>query len=190
MPIASGIVKTVNRSAGVSAKAGTPSCRVAAMIRPGVDRRREDIAPDVRTAIRNAYLAGRWPMYFYGRPGRGKTCAALCLLDVVGGFYFTLDRLAEAAFDPLDCEPWRAVGQAKLLVVDELGCRSRDTDREYQAIKRVADIRGRAPLVWVSNLAPRALADVFDDRIASRLACGAMIAFGGPDRRFATEGQA
>lgn len=36
-----------------------------------------------------------WPLFLYGPAGVGKTCAALCLLDLAGGEYFTADNLSD-----------------------------------------------------------------------------------------------
>lgn len=142
------------------------------------------VDPHVRDAIRAALRGRRWPLFLYGPAGTGKTCVGLLLCDQYGGRYFTIEHLADRAFHPDDCEPWRSMGTAPLIVLDELGCRNRDSDREYGAVKRAADLRGNRPLVWISNLAPGELVTTFDDRIASRVCCGARIAFTGADRRF------
>jgi DNA replication protein DnaC len=79
---------------------------------------------------------------------------------------------------------WRAVEQADLVVLDELCGRSKETELEYQAVKRLAGLRDLKPAIYVSNLPPEALRDTYDERIYSRLACGTVFKLDGKDRRF------
>lgn len=70
-----------------------------------------------------------------------------------------------------------------LLVVDELGCRDKVSDFHYETVKRAIDRRSGKPLVVISNLGPKDLAAVYDDRIVDRLWAGTVIEFSGKSRR-------
>lgn len=64
------------------------------------NRRREEIDQTVRKVIIEC-VAGRspWPLLLWGGPGRGKTCAALCLLDQTVGPYLTVPKLCQTIID-------------------------------------------------------------------------------------------
>jgi hypothetical protein len=159
------------------------------------------IPPPLRAAIR-ALVGGKspWPLLLHGPAGTGKTCAALALLDHGGGEYFTAWGLAEAAIQSQQgrmrrCdgagdgytvypdEFWRQVGEEPLVVLDELGCRERVSDHHYECVRRLLDERIGLPLVAISNLPLSRLAQVYDDRVASRLGAGTVVGLGGEDRR-------
>lgn len=139
-----------------------------------------------------------WPLFLHGPAGTGKTCAALCLLDLAGGHYWTAGELCEAliqaqqgayflAWDMMrPCSPfrlWQALGQTTLMVLDELGLRDKVSDFHYETVKRVLDVREGKPLVCLSNLTLAQLGRVYDDRVASRLGAGTVVGLDGDDRR-------
>ncbi len=173
-----------------------PTKRVMERVARSVDQ----IDSALREAIR-ALVAGqsRWPLFLHGPVGTGKTCAALCLLDYSEGDYFTVTSLCatviqsqqgrlewtnEARGGTIWPEQfWRGVSRAPLIVLDELGCRERPSDAHYDAVKQCVDERMGKPFVAISNHGPAALAKLYDDRIASRLACGTVIGLRGADRR-------
>lgn len=160
-------------------------------------RRPDLIDPDLKRTIR-ALCAGElpWPLFLWGPPGTGKTCAALLLLDHASGMYWTPDELAEdmilASKGQVHYESgrgvtpkalWREIGQRPLVVVDELGVRSKVGEWQYQCLKRLLDAREGKPLVGISNLNLKEIVQVYDDRIASRLAAGTVFHLAGKDRR-------
>ncbi len=133
-------------------------------------------------------LGGRlpWPAYVFGPAGVGKTCAALLVHDTVPeAFWADAELLAEHAYEQASW-PWRFASRANLVIVDEVGCRSRSSEREYLGVKRMADQCHRlgVPVLWVSNLTPEQLRQHFDDRVFSRLCCGTVIPVEGEDQRF------
>lgn len=170
------------------------------------------IAPEIRTGMREV-VAGRsrWPLVMLGPAGLGKTSAALCMLDVSRGtaVYETAATLTDtfrwAELGKLSGQQdspgrldfgWenstptaalllKRIEVASLVVVDELGCRDKVTDHHYETVKKVIDRRAGKPLVVVSNLAAKALAAVYDDRIVDRLWAGTVIEFAGKSRRLA-----
>ena len=137
-----------------------------------------------------------WPLVFWGPPGTGKTCAALCLLDRVGGKYFPvpelLEQITQAQFGKLhdalgervfSSEFWFRISRACLVVLDEVGCRERVSDAHYCAVKRVIDLRIGKPFIAISNLPLEELEKIYDGRIVSRLSAGMILEFSGQDRR-------
>ena len=78
---------------------------------------------------------------------------------------------------------WRRVGRAQLFVLDEIGARDRVSDFHYETVQRVLDDRMNKPTVCISNLPLAKVADLYDDRIASRLGAGLVRVLEGKDRR-------
>lgn len=138
----------------------------------------------------------RWPVVLAGRPGTGKTCALLAMLDrwQTGGRYYTgasafADRARAAMMgnDPSysEAELWDTMGRLGLLCIDELGGRDRMSDHEYRTILRLLDCREGKPTVIATNLTGEQIAAVYDQRILSRLLAGRVYRMGEIDRRVA-----
>lgn len=144
-----------------------------------------------------------WPLFLYGSVGTGKTAAALCFADCVQNATYTTvqglcdDVMAGKAIETedatvnyrlhLDDPPHDPSIRQSVSILDELGTRSKIGDLEYSAIKRFADHREfehRNVVVYVSNLTPEQLREVYDERIASRVLRGTWFHLAGPDRRF------
>jgi len=151
-----------------------------------IPRRLDLVALELRRVFRGLVSGElRWPLYLWGRVGTGKTLAALCLHDhVPEARYVTVERLADTVVAKDEGE-WGRLREHRLVVLDELGARQRDTDLHYTAIQRLADIREcrNRVAVYVSNLSVAKLAALYDDRIASRLSCGTRFELKGDDRR-------
>jgi chromosomal replication initiation ATPase DnaA len=146
-----------------------------------------------------AFGESPWPLFIHGPAGTGKTCAGLSLLDHAGGEYFTAASLCEKVIDAQQGRLawshegrsgtlwsemfWRKVGSEPLVVLDVLGCRDNVTDHGYETIKRLLDERQGMPLIAISNHPLEMLANIYDDRIASRLAAGTVVELAGSDRR-------
>lgn len=131
-----------------------------------------------------------WPLYLYGNVGRGKTAAALSLCDITTtACYWIAEGLAAffLSHSPaeIDGEVDVIAGKA-LAVLDELGVRANSGDLGRSVVQRFADARemhaGRVA-IYCSNLTPAELAEVYDDRIASRLCSGTIFELQGRDRR-------
>jgi len=164
---------------------------------PTIDRDVDEIAPRVRATIRQAVNGELpWPLVFVGPAGAGKSCAALCVFDRFGGWYLTVAELLEkillsqrgdlrtaSGHSWTATELWRDWSTASVAILDELGSRSTVSDFHYEQVKRAIDLRQERPLIVVSNHTIERIADLYDDRIASRLAGGTVIAFEGKDRR-------
>jgi DNA replication protein DnaC len=159
------------------------------MFKPDIPRQRDALKPEVRRMLGDLLAGERlWPLFLHGDAGRGKTCAALTLYDAVpGALYWTLDELMEYAYTA-SAWVWFYSQRARLVIVDEIGGRSTETDREYVTLKHMADIREHRPVIWISNLTPAELGETYDDRIHSRLTSGTVVELTGPDRRRASNG--
>lgn len=151
----------------------------------GIARDRDAIDPALRVKL-NGLLNGRlpWPFFLAGAAGRGKTCAALCVVDAVPGAVFsTAHQWRDAVYTSNDVL-WRIVApETSLLVVDEVGAARDDWDRERLALTRLADIRQYRPTIWISNHPPERIKQLFDERLYSRICSGTVRWQGGEDRR-------
>lgn len=158
---------------------------------PEKDRQLSLLSAQLRTLIRECVAGAQpWPLLLWGTPGTGKTCAGLVLLDYAGGMYFPAQTLANEIAAAYRNELrfsakaiWGEVAKTSLVVLDEIGARSKVTDHQYDCLKRVLDDREGKPLVCISNLDLESIAQVYDDRIASRLAAGTVGHVVGEDRR-------
>jgi DNA replication protein DnaC len=167
---------------------------------PRKPRRVNAIPEELRSKIRSL-VSGEspWPLTILGPAGTGKTCAALCLLDHASGEYHAAGDLCDLLIRAQDGrlswtreghgskiwpeDVWRTLERAALVVLDEIGTRERVSDFAYGVVKRVLDSREGRPLVCLSNLGMDRLAQVYDDRVASRLAAGTVVLLDGEDRR-------
>jgi hypothetical protein len=150
----------------------------------------------------------KWPLFIFGDPGTGKTCAALCFLDHSPGCYFTVPQLCDLKIDIqkgtaswLDLFPAgdlpacemhkqdlrRRIESAGLFVLDEIGCRENVSDHHYETVKDCLDWRHNKPAVFISNKELAAIAKVYDDRIADRLAEGTLFLLAGESKRRAAK---
>ncbi len=129
-----------------------------------------------------------WPLYLHGAVGTGKTAAALCLADMAEtAGYWHVESLCDQVMGS-GGDVWQTVEEKNLAILDELGTRERVTDLHYSSVKRFVDCRdlqGNKPAIYISNLDPKALADVYDARITSRVLRGTWFELAGEDRRLA-----
>lgn len=178
-----------------------------------------EIDERLRAAIRglvNGEL--EWPFFVTGLVGRGKSAAALCLVDYVAdSIYFRFTRLlkhfewarngnamiprflpASTSADekrivikeePMDDRKfWNYLMRSPLVVVDDIATRTGYSDPQYDQFYDLVEGRKLKPTVFVSNLALPELAKVFDERIASRIAAGTIFTLSGRDRRILRKG--
>jgi chromosomal replication initiation ATPase DnaA len=153
-----------------------------------VDRRLDRLDPKLLALMRRL-AAGEspWPLYLHGAPGRGKTCAALAMADVIETAMFTTcEDLTDGVMGDNATAMWESVRVKHLAILDELGARERMNDLHYSAVKRFADLReqhaGRVA-IYIGNVTPEELPGLYDDRLASRILCGMVYRLEGDDRR-------
>jgi len=163
-------------------------------IRRDIPHERAAMHPQLHQRMREVvYGQAPWPLLLLGGVGVGKTCAALCLLDVVyGGRVYMqtaelAQRIAAARCSDNPGSEWRFWEdweKAKLVCLDEMGERMTVSDSAYGAVKRAIDLRLGKPAIYISNLKMSELAEVFDARIVSRLGAGTRVEmWDWPDRR-------
>lgn len=179
-----------------------PCNRLADLIKlPLLDRQPGQIDKKLREHIRACITAeAPWPMFIYGNAGAGKTCAALCLIDFAGGVYLTAASLCAMTNEVREGRLWSPYGQGKnlnyqefwgcvegapVVVLDEIGGRDKVSDHHFEQVKEVIDRRSGKPLVVMSNHGLEKIAELYDERIASRLTEGTPFELRGEDRRCA-----
>ena len=177
--------------------APTPGLRPLSIVKkdvrllPELQRQWSQVDKAVIEAIRPVVMgSARWPILFHGDPGGGKSCAALCLADITEtAWYITVEELCDIVMGKGQIDSgtlWQRIAEKDLIVLDELGCRSGVGDLEFSAVKRVLDIRETRHhrcLVGISNVEPKALIELYDRRIYSRLTCGLVYQMHSGDRR-------
>jgi DNA replication protein DnaC len=136
----------------------------------------------------------------WGEVGTGKTAAVLCFNDHCGGLYFSLSEFNAEAVAAMKDELywewsnypekpvteqvfWDAIQHCGVLTLDDIGTRTDVTEAMYDRLKKALDLRDHKPLIVTSNLGEEAIAEFYDDRIASRLLSGTVVHLGGEDRR-------
>lgn len=170
----------------------TPECRQL----PELYRRMDRVDQKLLRAFRRlATGEAPWPLFLHGGVGTGKTLAALSLADFVSeSRYWTVEALCDAIMDPeaKTALAWKGVRETRLAILDELGERSKVGDLQYTTVKKYLDLReqraGRVG-IYISNLTPDQLVQMFDRRIVSRLTAGTVVELQGRDRRAAEIGK-
>ena len=160
-------------------------------------------------AIRGLKESRRWPLLLTGNVGAGKTCAAACLYGAYsrmpmwhraddlllgmatgrtdGIFVDVKNELNEVERRKLAFNTFVSrVGSTTCLFLDDLGTR-RPTESMLQAMFDIMEYRKGKALVVTTNLSVQGIAELFDDRIADRFACGTIIKFEGDSRRERTQ---
>lgn len=162
----------------------------AKFYRPEIPRSRERIEPSlVAELIRLLNGEAPWPLYLHGRPGCGKSCAALYVCDrAARSRYWTVpdwcDQLNSAIRgDDGPQYTWSLVSDAGITVLDELGLRREPSEAQWEAVERFSDRREWKPAIYVSNLAPDELHTVYGERVFDRLMCGTVFHLEGESRR-------
>jgi DNA replication protein DnaC len=157
----------------------------------------ERVNPTLRALIGELINGTKqWPLLLLGEVDTGKTRAALCLGDSVGGWYLELPSLCRmliaagkgelqwsTGYKRSQGEIWTAIQTTCLIILDEIGTKNNTTDNHYEVTKGVLDLRAGRPAVYISNLDIDGIEEVYDDRVASRISCGTVFELTGPDRR-------
>lgn len=149
--------------------------------------------PDVANVRKWLKAAGQnktLPIYIHGDTGRGKTCLAALLYRTAETPLWRRcdDFLLTLATTRTDHAYNAEIAKAKFatcLFLDDIGLR-KPTEAMNQILFDLLEIRKGRPTVITSNHSPEHLAELYDDRITSRILAGTIITLQGSDRR---EGQ-
>ena len=144
-----------------------------------------EIRPELRAVFSDLVRGQRpWPLFLFGDAGVGKSRAALALCDhVPGSYYLTIEQVCTEVLERTDGVTWRYLPGHSLVACDELATRKTAGDLEYTTLKRIADVREDLPAIYISNVMPGELIEVYDERLGSRLLCGTIYRLVDRDRR-------
>lgn len=125
----------------------------------------------------------RWPLLIWGPVGSGKSYAGLAFCDLIRHPRFsTLEQECDAVMR----RESRSYDPDELIVLDEIGERSKVGDLQYATLKGTLDHREfqhQRIGLYISNLSPGEIGEMFDDRVASRLTAGSVFRLEATDRR-------
>lgn len=145
-------------------------------------------------AIWKAINEGRWPLYFFGPAGRGKTYAAAIVCadfpcKAIGAKMWPAAKIISdvlsAQFNGGLGAIHNTVRDADLIVIDDVVDRNM-TDARRGALLDIMRWRGDKPMILTGNFAPTNLGDALqDDRLVDRILGGKHLEFGGLSMRTA-----
>jgi hypothetical protein len=164
-------------------------------ILPELPREISRVDPGLRQCFRElANGRAPWPLYLFGRTGRGKTCAGLSFCDAAKyAVYKTEAELSDVLWQP-DAYVWTSTRNQELLfVLDEIGDGGAVGERQYKAVKKCLDDReawANRSAVYISNLTPAELGPLYGDAVSSRMLRGQVYELTGDDQRFVCETEA
>lgn len=128
-----------------------------------------------------------WPLYLYGQPGSGKTCAAAVIAMTFPGKYISFQS-AKRIISDYSCGRFvrqiiATVRDCDLLILDDVGTRSL-SDAAIESMLDILNARGAKPLIITCNHNPIELeVKIGDARISSRMTRGTVIGFPEADQR-------
>jgi DNA replication protein DnaC len=159
------------------------------------------VGAGLRAIIDEATSKRRWPIYLFGECGRGKTSTAAAVYRRwnrgrpgwvrLGEFVRLIQRCEKSGPQYVDgsqyahgCEHfWRTrIEEPALLVVDDVGLRT-VTEPQRELICDLIDRRGTRPTIYTGNLGVKALGELYDARVSSRMLRGIPVELTGIDRR-------
>lgn len=173
---------------------GEPTCKRQM---PMVVRKWDEVDTRLRFEIE------RWrrgetknPLYLFGEPGTGKTCAALCVADTCSvGWYWHMRSLVDAKVKAKNGElyigDWKVyesdfmdrLAGVELIIIDEIAKRERASDFEIEILHDTLSRREGRPTILIGNRPPDELSNIYDGAVASRVNCGLCFLVEGDDRR-------
>lgn len=169
---------------------------------PGKVRALEQVPPALwRLLLELCDGQHKWPLYLYGPPGAGKSCAALCLVDrVPGAKFFHMPALDEQVRDIKAGTAeyydvgrggkwtmknwWAYIGRLPLLVLDDVGLPEVSSDTQAETLFMALEAREGRPLICTSNINEKDVQTAYNERVRSRMCSGEVYNLMGRDRRF------
>lgn len=162
-----------------------------------------DVKPTVRRELLAARDEGRWPITLHGPVGVGKSCASVCMFRAwqAGAFWYRLEQFVRdiqrcrgskegIAFDVQGQRVYRtesklwefASSPTALWCIDDFGTRG-VSDSAFDIIFELIDRRSKRPTIITTNHDLNAIAELYDARVADRLAGGTVLKLEGQSRR-------
>jgi hypothetical protein len=96
--------------------------------------------------------------------------------------YAIMPRPDGGDYELFEASLWKMLAENRLMVVDEIGTRVANEVR-LEAMWQLLEVRRGLPTIFTGNLDRKGIAEVFDDRVLSRMSSGQWIKFEGVDRR-------
>ena len=134
----------------------------------------------------------KFTIFMYGDPGTGKTHCAVSLMKEylkhrMFMYFANVTRLKNDLIKNINSDKdvaWYGKSH-RILCIDDLGA-EKPTDFFLEQFYSIIDYRYMCslPTIVTSNLKPSEVADVYHDRLASRLVSGMVLKFDGEDHRF------
>ena len=163
----------------------------------------DGVNESLRETLRETINAGPYPLFLYGGVGSGKT-SAMSLAHACWPTHSYWYRLEEFVTDITTCRQsknksvtktyngmpfdrtesmlWKFAASPNLWCIDDFGTRTVSA-AGFEIVFRLLNERKDKPTIITSNLSPEQLAELHDERIASRLRAGTVIEVTAPDRR-------
>ncbi|MBA4067160.1 MAG: hypothetical protein C0501_26335 [Isosphaera sp.] len=143
----------------------------------------------------------KWPLYLWGPPGSGKSCAALSLVDYVKGAKFwhmsVFDSFVQRVKRGIEERPypetgkipedgwWRWFARLPLVALDDVGSQEVSSESQEDTLFLALERRdGGLPFIITSNRSPKDIETAYSQRIHSRMCSGTIHRLEGRDRRF------
>lgn len=171
------------------------------------------IEPELRKELRNILMGrlNQYPVYIHGDVGVGKSYAAALVFAHWEGpacWYDTNEWMQDVltarssrhktvsqryqggdrqyfgySFERTEKQLWRMMMDPNRLWVFDDICVEEPGRTKREIMHRISDCRQGKPTVYTSNKTIGELAELYDDRVASRVACGRELPCIGKDRR-------
>ena len=161
------------------------------------------VRPALRTVLKDAVANGEWPVLLHGPPGTGKSCASACVYrdwEYPVARWYRLEQFVRditacrrhgsvsmdvngRSIDRTERVLWQfAESDQELWCIDDFGTRQ-VTETAFDIVFELIDRRSSRPTIVTSNLCLQELSELFDRRIADRLASGTVVEVTGKSRR-------
>ena len=142
-------------------------------------------AESTRSLLVAACQSQRFPIFIYGPVGTGKTCLAACMYRESrrNPLWLRADQLlVEMSQYKGAADLRKKLQRHSSLFLDDLGTME-PTRPMFNAFFDLLELRAQMPVIITSNHGPNEIAEIFDDRIRSRIMSGTVINLDGDDRR-------
>lgn len=160
------------------------------------------VSPELRKVFRGLVEGQlKWPLYLWGPPGSGKSCAALSLVEHVKGARFwrmsDFDSFVQRVKQGVEERPypetgkisetgwWNYFAHLRLVALDDVGSQEVSTESQEDTLFLALENRdGGWPFIITSNRSPKEVETAYSQRIHSRMCSGTIHMLEGRDRRF------